>query len=54
VGVLLYAIHNLLQDKEINLGVRIGLKDVFISTSYVLPGALIVVAVLIFWPDLAM
>jgi tripartite ATP-independent transporter DctM subunit len=53
VGVLLYAVHRLLQEKEVNMGTRISLKDVFISTTYILPGAAVIIAILIIWPELA-
>lgn len=53
VGVLLYMIHSMTQDRQVNAGVRFTLRDVFMAVLYVLPGALLVLLALIAFPGLA-
>lgn len=53
VGVLIYVIHAMVQDPKVNRGVKITLNDVFTSIWWVLPGAVVVLLILIFFPELA-
>ena len=52
VGVLLYLIHGLTQDPQVNQGVKFSLVDVFKAVLYVIPGALLVLLILIAFPEL--
>jgi TRAP-type C4-dicarboxylate transport system, large permease component len=52
VGILSFVIHALCQDKEINLGQKITLNDVMSSVWYLMPIAVLVAVLLIFFPGL--
>lgn len=52
VGVLCFVAHRISQDKEVNLGNRISLTDVFKAALIFIPGALAVVGLLIAFPGL--
>ncbi|QDZ09493.1 TRAP transporter large permease subunit [Devosia ginsengisoli] len=52
VGILSFVIHALCQEKEINLGQKITLNDVMSSVWYLMPIAVLVAVLLIFFPDL--
>lgn len=54
VGMLSFLIHGLLQNPQVNLGRRITLGDVFVAAFWLLPGVLVVVALLIFFPEIAL
>lgn len=51
VGVLTFIMHGLSQDKEVNLGTKISLKDVFVAVLWFLPTILILVVLLIVFPE---
>lgn len=52
VGVLSYIVHNLAQNKHVNVGHTITLKDIFVSLLWFLPVAVLFLVVMIFFPDL--
>ncbi|PXY27695.1 TRAP transporter large permease [Prauserella muralis] len=52
VGILSYVVHRLAQDPEVRGDVSIRLKDVFTAAVWVLPVALAVLLVLVFFPQL--
>lgn len=52
VGLLSFIIHGILKDPDVNLGQRIDLKDVFTGVLWVMPVAVLVTLILIFFPDL--
>lgn len=54
VGVLTFIMHKLMQDKTLNLGHQITLKDVFVAVSMFFPALLGLVVILVFFPDLVM
>lgn len=53
VGVMLFVIHRIAQDKEVNLGFPISLQDVMKAALAFIPIVVLVAIILIFWPDLA-
>ncbi|MEU1951803.1 TRAP transporter large permease [Nocardia rhamnosiphila] len=53
VGVLAMVIHSIAKDPEVNLGRNIPLKDVFVASLWFLPMAIVVVLILIFFPEIA-
>ncbi|MGE9809645.1 TRAP transporter large permease [Janibacter sp. G1551] len=53
VGILVYIVHGIARDKEVNLGQTITLKDSFIGVLSLLPISLFVIAVMIAFPGLA-
>lgn len=53
VGVLLFVIFRISQDKVVNLGHRITLQDVMVAALTFIPITIFVALILIFWPDLA-
>lgn len=53
VGVLTYIIHSMVQSPKVNLGVKISLKDVFVAVLWVLPGATLLLLLLIWFPEIA-
>ena len=54
VGVLSFIVHGLAQNKDVNLGTKISLADVFRGISWFVAVALALVVLLIFVPDLAL
>lgn len=52
VGVLAFVVHRIAQNKEVNLGQRISIIDVYTAALYFIPGALMVIALLTAWPML--
>lgn len=54
VGFLLFVLHDLFQDPKVNLGQRITLHDVFMAVWYLLPGAVLVLLLMIWFPDIVM
>lgn len=54
VGFLLFVLHDLFQDPKVNLGHRITLHDVFMAVWYLLPGAVLVLLLMIWFPDIVM
>ena len=54
VGVLSYVVYNLCKRRDVNIGTRISLNDVFMSLIWFLPLAIVFLLLLIFWPDLAL
>lgn len=53
VGVLLYVVERLFKDPQVNLGQTVTVRDVFVSVLWVLPGALLALVILIFFPQIA-
>ena len=53
VGVLLFVIFRISQDKTVNLGHRITIQDVMVAALTFIPITILVALILIFWPDLA-
>lgn len=53
VGVMLFVMHRIAQDKEVNLGRTISLQDVMRAALAFVPIVVVVAIVLIIWPDLA-
>jgi tripartite ATP-independent transporter DctM subunit len=53
VGTLSYIVHSIAQDKEVNLGQKITLKDIFTGVGWLLPVSVLVVLILIAFPGLA-
>lgn len=53
VGILVYIVHGIVQDKEVNLGQTITLKDAFIGVTMLLPISLVVILVMIAFPGIA-
>lgn len=54
VGMLTFVLHSIFQDPRVNLGQRISLRDVFVSVGFVLPGVLLLLLLMIAFPDLVM
>lgn len=54
VGILLYFLHSMFQDPEVNLGESISLKDVFTSVLMIIPGAVVMLLLMVFFPDIVM
>jgi len=52
VGVLTFVLHKLVQSKDVNLGHRISLGDVFVGVLWFLPISILVLALLIFFPEI--
>ena len=53
VGILAMIVHNIVKDPQVHLGEPISLKDVFVAAAWFLPMAIVVVLVLIFFPEIA-
>lgn len=53
VGVLIYMIHQMMQDKRVSLGAKVSLRDVFVTTTWVMPGAVLVLIIMIVWPEVS-
>jgi len=53
VGVLSYVVHSITKDPAVNLGQKVSLKDVFTGVGWLLPISVLVVALMIAFPDLA-
>lgn len=53
VGILAYILHGLFQDPKVNLGQKITLRDVFTAVAWILPGAVLVLLLLIWFPEIA-
>lgn len=53
VGVLLFVIFRIAQDKAVNLGNRITIQDVMVAAMTFIPITILVAVILIFWPELA-
>ncbi len=53
VGILVYIVHGIAQDPEVNLGQKVTLKDAFTGVAWLLPISLFVIGVLIAFPDMA-
>lgn len=53
VGILAFIIHQITQEPEVNQGQKISLNDVFIATFWLLPVAVVVTVVLIFFPEIS-
>lgn len=51
VGIILYAVHGMVQERDVAVGFDISLRDVFAATKYFVPIGLAVALVMIFWPD---
>lgn len=54
VGILAYIVHGIVQDKEVNLGQKITLRDVFASVGWTLPIAIGIILILIAFPQIVM
>lgn len=53
VGVMLFIIHRISQDKEVNLGFNISLQDVMRAALAFVPIVVLIAIILIIWPDIA-
>lgn len=53
VGILVYVVHGIAQDPEVNMGEKITLKDAFTGVGWLLPISLFVIAVMIAFPEMA-
>ncbi|GAA2448870.1 TRAP transporter large permease [Actinomadura vinacea] len=53
VGILAFIIHSITKDPEVNRGQEIGLNDVFKAVWWFMPMAILVVLILIFFPEIA-
>ncbi|HHX47904.1 MAG TPA: TRAP transporter large permease subunit [Brevibacterium sp.] len=53
VGVLLFVIFRIAQDKVVNLGQRITIQDVMMASLTFIPITILVALILIFWPEVA-
>lgn len=51
IGILTFLVHGLVQDKKVNLGQRISLNDVYNATWMLMPGYLVLLMVMIFFPE---
>lgn len=54
VGILAYIVHGIVQDKEVNLGQKITLRDVFASVGWTLPIAVVIILLIIFFPQIVL
>jgi tripartite ATP-independent transporter DctM subunit len=54
VGVLSYVVYNICKRRDVNVGHRITLGDVFMSLLWFLPLSIVFLIVLILWPDMAL
>lgn len=54
VGVLSYVVYNICKKRDVNLGTRISLGDVFMSLLWFLPLSVVFLIVLILWPEMAL
>ena len=54
VGVLSYVVYNICKKKDVNIGIKISLGDVFMSLVWFLPLSIIFLIILILWPDIAL
>ncbi|MEV7649091.1 TRAP transporter large permease subunit [Arthrobacter sp. NPDC089319] len=54
VGMLSFIVHRLAQKREVNLGVRVKLTDVFRGAVPFIAMALLLVVILVFFPDIAL
>lgn len=53
IGIIAMIIHSVVKDPEVNQGQKITLRDIFVTMAWFLPMAVIVILILIFWPELA-
>ncbi len=53
VGILAMIVHSIVKDPKVNLGKDIPLKDVFVAAAWFLPMAIVVVLILIFFPEIS-
>ncbi|MFZ3415617.1 TRAP transporter large permease [Arthrobacter sp. 3Tela_A] len=51
VGMLTFIVHKMVQAKEVNLGQRISLKDVFMAVGLFFPAIIVLTMLMIFFPD---
>jgi len=51
VGILTFLVHGMVQNKEINLGQKITLNDVYTSVWMLMPGMFLLLILMILWPD---
>lgn len=54
VGVLAYVVHSIVQDPDVNLGREISLKETFQGVLWLLPLTVLVLVLLILFPDFAL
>lgn len=52
IGILSFIVHRIAQSKEVNLGANIRLSDVFLGVIPFILVALVIVLILIFFPDI--
>lgn len=52
VGLVTFVLHKVLQDASVNLGQRIGLKDVFVSALWFIPAAVALLVILVLAPGI--
>lgn len=53
VGILAYIIHNITKDPVVNRGTPISLRDVFVAIAWLMPAAILIVVILIVFPEIA-
>lgn len=53
VGILSFIVFGITQDKNVNLGQQITLKDIFVALAWLMPFAVVVALGLIFFPEIA-
>ncbi|GAB3725902.1 TRAP transporter large permease [Nocardiopsis nanhaiensis] len=54
VGVLTFVLHSIVQDPRVNLGTKISLKDVFTGVLWLIPVSVVVLLLLIAFPEIAL
>lgn len=54
VGVLSYVVYNICKRRDVNVGQRITLGDVFMSLLWFLPLSILFLIVLVVWPDMVL
>jgi hypothetical protein len=53
VGILAYIIHNITRDPAVNQGTTITLRDTFVAIAWLMPASILIVILLIFFPEIA-
>ncbi|WP_104106654.1 TRAP transporter large permease [Nocardioides sp. 616] len=53
VGILAYIIHNITKDPAVNRGTDISLRDVFVAIAWMMPASILIVVILIVFPEIA-
>jgi len=53
VGILAYIVHGLVRDKKVSMGQDVSLRDVFVAVGWMMPVAILIILLLIFFPAIA-